>query len=199
MRLNKQVLLVPAMLLALAACGGDELSLTEYMEQIDAAATTAGERGEELVAEAAGMTDLTPAQLEAFLEKGLGELRIPLQETVDELVPPDQLAGFHERMWGWHAELINVENALASLAGETDDTVAGWTALSDSPEMEAYRSTLAEGKSLCTGFQVELDAITELGGFADAPWMPGELRGVAETALGCEWFPDRPGDIYRYP
>ena len=55
------------------------------------------------------------------------------------------------------------------------------------------------GNGLCTGFQAELDAISDIGGFADAPWMPGELRGVVETALGCQWFPDRPEDVYRYP
>jgi hypothetical protein len=202
MRVGKQPFW-PTVLLAcsvvLAACGGDELSLTDYLERIDAAATTAGERGEELVAEAAAMSDMTPEQLQAFLDKGLGELRIPLQATVDELSPPAQLADFHDRMWGWHAELISVESTLASRVGETSDTVAGWTTLSDSREMEAYRATIAEGKRLCTGFQAELDTITELGGFSDAPWMPGELRGVVETALGCQWFPDRPEDIYRFP
>ena len=201
--MSKQALIIPSMLLAfavgLAACGGGELSLTEYMEQVDAAATTAGERGEELVADAAEMGDVAPSQLQAFLERSLGELRVPLQETVDELTPPDQLADLHERLWGWHAELIAVETTLASRVGGTEDTEAGWTALSDSPEMLAYRTTIAKGKQLCNGFQAELDAISDLGGFADAPWMPGELRGVVETALGCQWFPDHPEDIYRYP
>jgi hypothetical protein len=201
MQLKVRVLI--SMLLALsvvlAACGSEELSLAEYMERIDAAATEAGEQGEKLVTAASELGDVTPPQLKAFLETGLAELRIPLQETVDELTPPDQLADLHESMWGWHADLIAVETTLASRVGETEDTAAGWTALSDSPQMEEYRAAIAEGKRLCSGFQSELDAITEVGGFSDAPWMPGELRGVVETALGCQWFPDRPEDIYRYP
>ncbi|NNJ47913.1 MAG: hypothetical protein HKP18_08790 [Acidimicrobiia bacterium] len=204
MRLTTQTLFCSALLLALSsglvACGSDDqLSLNEYMDRIDSAATVAGERGEELVADAVGSGDVTPVQLQSFLARSLDDLRIPLQETVDELTPPDQLADLHERLWGWHADLIAVETTLASRVGDTEDTDAGWTALSDSPEMEAYRATLAEGKELCDGFQAELDAITAVGGFADVPWMPGELGGVVETALGCQWFPDRPADIYRYP
>jgi hypothetical protein len=198
MRLSKQVLFVPAMLLALTACGSNELSLAEYMEGIDAAATVAGQGGDELFAEAAGMVDVTPAELQAFLERGR-EVRVPLQEAVDELSPPEELADLHDLMWDWHAEFITVEQAVAARVGETEDTAAGWEALSDSPELEAYRAALAEGRRLCTGFQAELDAISDIGGFSDAPWMPGELRGVVETALGCQFFPDRPEDVYRYP
>lgn len=198
MRFNTQVLLVSAMLLALTACGSNELSLAEYMERIDAAATLADEGGEELFAEAAAMVDVTPAQLQAFLERGQ-EIRIPLQEAVDELSPPAQLADLHDLLWDWHAEFISIEQAVAARIVETEDTATGWQALSNSSEMEAYRAALAEGKRVCTGFQAELDAISDIGGFADAPWMPGELRGVVETALGCQWFPDRPEDVYRYP
>ena len=189
-----------AFILSLSACGSDDqLSLNEYMERIDAAATEAGERGEELFADAAGLADVTPAQLQAFLQRSVGDVRVPLQETVDELAPPDQLADLHELLWGWHAELITAERDLAGRVGDTEDTIAGWTALSDSSEMEAYRATIAEGKRLCTGFQAELDAITNVGGFSDAPWMPSELRVGVETALGCQYFPDSPEDIYRYP
>lgn len=201
--MSKRVLKLPSMLLAfavgLAACGGGELSLTEYLERIDDAATLAGERGDALLADAAGTVDPTPQQLLSGLKRGLSEVRIPLQEAVDELSPPDQLADLHDLMWDWHRDFITVEQAVAARVGTTDDTAAGWEALSESPEMKAYRSSIAEGKRLCIGFQAELDAISDIGGFADAPWMPGELRGVIETALGCRFFPDRPEDIYRYP
>jgi hypothetical protein len=65
--------------------------------------------------------------------------------------------------------------------------------------MASYRAAVAEGKQVCDGFQAELDDIAALGVFSDSPWMPGELRGVVEAALGCQWFPEHPEDIYRYP
>ncbi len=124
MGLNKQVLILPALLLALSvaltACGDNELSLAEYTERIDSAATVAGEGGEELFAEAADMVDVTPAQLQAFLERSLGKVRIPLQKAVDELSPPDQLADLHNLMWDWHAGFITAEQAVASRVAEIE-------------------------------------------------------------------------------
>ena len=185
--------------LLMGACGGDDITLTEYVEQVNVAAEAAGQKGAQLLADAAQTTDPTPAQLQAGLERGLREIRLPLQDAVDDISPPDQLTDLHDVMWDWHAAFITIEQALAARVGTAEDTEAGWESLSDSPEMAAYRAAVAEGKQLCDGFQSELDDIAELGVFADTPWMPGELQNVVEAALGCQWFPDRPEDIYRYP
>ncbi len=48
----------------------------------------------------------------------------------------------------------------------------GWTALSQSSEMAAYRPALSEGKQICDGFQARLDATAAAGAFADTPWIP---------------------------
>ena len=185
--------------LLMGACGGDDITLTEYVEQVNVAAEAASQKGAELLADAARMTDPTPAQLQAGLERALREIRIPLQDAIDDIAPPDQLADLHDLMWDWHASFISIEQALAARFGTADDTQAGWEALSDSPEMAAYRVALAEGKQVCDGFQSELDDIAALGVFADTPWMPGELQNVVDAALGCQSFPDRPEDVYRYP
>ena len=65
--------------------------------------------------------------------------------------------------------------------------------------MAAYRAAIAEGKQVCTGFQADLDATAERGVFTDTPWVPGELKEVVEAVLGCQWFPEHPEDVYRYP
>jgi hypothetical protein len=183
----------------LGACGGSEMSMTEYGERIDVIATEASQRAETFFADSAGLTDVTPQQLQAGFELGLPEIRIPLQEAVDEIDPPAQIADLHNLMWGWHADFITVETALATRVGETEDSVEGWTALSESPEMAAYRSSIAEGKRLCDSFQARLDATAAAGGFADTPWIPSEMKVVVEAALGCQWFPDDPAIIYQYP
>lgn len=185
---------------AIAACGGDELSLTKYVEEINDAAAEAGERAEQLTAEGAlGGGGVTPREVEAGIGRGLEELRIPLQEAVDAIEPPGQVAEMHALLWGWHAELIRVETALAERVGAAPHTEAGWTELSDSPEMIAYRASVAEGKQLCLDFQTRLDETEERRAFEDVPWMPSELSEVVSAALGCEWFPDDPQSIYRYP
>lgn len=193
---------VPALLgiaLLLGGCGGGEMSMTEYGERIDAAATEASQRAEELFADAVWTADATPRQLQGLLERGLLEIRIPLQESVDGIDPPAQIADLHDLMWDWHSDFISVEQALVARVGAAEDSVEGWTALSESPEVAAYRSAIAEGKQICDGFQARLDATAERGAFADTPWVPSEMKEVVEAALGCQWFPEDPENVYRYP
>lgn len=185
--------------IALSACGNDELSMREYLDRTHQAAGTASERGAELLAEAAAISDPTPAISQAGLERALGEIRIPLQEAVDALEPPESIADLHDTMWTWHAELITIEQTLADRFGKTPDTNEGWSELSESPEVAAYRASLAEGKQLCLDLQGALDERAERGLFADTPWAPDELGRAVHAALGCEFFPENPEDVYRYP
>lgn len=198
--LNNRLLLATLFLaLLLLGCGGGALSLTEYVDRINAAAEPAGQRGAALLAEAEEVTDFTPQVLQAGLERGLREIRIPLQEAVSDIEPPGQVAELHDLMWGWHAEFISVETALAARAGEAPDTAEGWESLSESSEMRAYREALTDGKQGCADFQSELDATEGRGAFAETPWLPSELKEIVTAALGCEWFPEHPEDVYRYP
>jgi len=185
--------------LLLSGCGGDDSSLTEYVEHVNAIAGRASEQGSALIAEGNQVTDFTPQHLQAGLERGLREIRVPLQTAADALEPPAQVADLHDLMWSWHARFIPIEEALAARAGAATDTAADWEALSDSPEMAAYRDAIAEGKRVCTDFQAQLDATAARGVFADVPWVPAELSEVVEAVLGCEWFPENPQDVYRYP
>jgi hypothetical protein len=199
MATNRLVPLALCVTLLLWGCGDGDMSLTEYVKRVNAMADQASQQGEELFAEAAQITDFTPQHLQAGLERGLREIRVPLQEAADAIEPPEQVASLHHLMWNWHAEFINIEEALAARAGTAEDTAADWEALSESPEMAAYRAAIAAGKQVCTDFQAELDATAERGVFADTPWVPGELKEVVEALLGCEWFPEHPEDVYRYP
>jgi hypothetical protein len=198
MIVRRTALMTLSLVLLLGACGG-EMSLTEYVERMNSVADEAGRKGEELFSEADLLIEFTPQILQGGLERGLREIRIPLQEGVDAIDPPEQVADLHNLMWGWHARFISIEEALAVRAGAAEHTDAGWEELSDSPEMAAYRSAIAEGKQVCIDFQDDLDATAERGVFSDNPWLPGELKEVVTAALGCEWFPEHPEDVYRYP
>jgi len=191
--------LVICLALFLTGCGGGEMSLTEYVDVINAAAAKASDRATQLTAQGVLAEDLTPPEVQAGLHRALEEIRIPLQGTVDDVEPPEEVAHLHSLLWSWHAEFIRTETALAAQFGVTPDTEEGWTTLSDSPEMAAYRASIAEGKQVCIDFQAQLDATAERGVFEDVPWLPSELSEVVTAALGCEAFPEDPSSIYRYP
>jgi hypothetical protein len=177
MSIKRLVPMALCVTLLLWGCGDGDMSLTEYVERVNAMADRASQQGEELFAETAQITDFTPQLLETGLERGLREIRVPLQEAADAIEPPEQVASLHHLMWNWHATFINIEEALAARAGTAEDTAADWEALSESPEMAAYRAAIAAGKQVCTDFQAELDATAERGVFADTPWVPGEEGG----------------------
>jgi len=198
-KVRRWIPVVLLLVLVMTGCSSNELSLTEYVDQVNEAAEQASQRGEALLADAAAVTDLSPQLISDGLRRGLAEVRVPLQEAADEIEPPTQVADLHHLMWDWHAEFMEVEEALADRAGTTPDTAEGWADLSDSPEMEAYRRALADGKQVCLDFQSQLDATAERGTFEDTPWIPSEMRQVVEAVLGCSWFPDDPDAVYRYP
>lgn len=185
--------------LILSGCGGNELTLTEYVDQINVAARAASARGADLIDRTQQIADFTPQDVTRIHERALREIRIPLQEAVEAVDPPGQVEDLHDLLWSWHARFIEVEEAMAAAAADIDDTEAGWTAFSNSLEVAAYRTALAEGKAVCNDFQSELDATAARGVFADTPWLPRELKETVTAALGCESFPDDPESVYLYP
>jgi hypothetical protein len=129
---QKRALVVGACIAAvLAGCGGGELSLTEYVEQVNAIVEVAVAKGDELTTDAAAVSDFTPQIMAAGLERALEELRIPLQEAADGIKPPAEVAELHDFLWGWHARFIAVEQELASRAVVAEDTDESWIALSE--------------------------------------------------------------------
>lgn len=186
------------MALVVVACSGRGISLTEYVDRLNAVGAEASARGEALADQAAQTIDFTPQDLQALL--GLaGEIRTDVQEAVEAIEPPEQIADLHDEIFGWHARFIAIESDLAERAGTAEDTDADWTALSESPEMTAYRTAIAEGEQICADFQSKLDATARRGAFPDVPWLPSEMTEVVEAVLGCEWFPDDPENVYRWP
>ena len=186
--------------LVAASCGGDELSLTEYVEQVNEATAAAIAADERLMSEDAIQSANSPQLIAAGLRRALDEIRLPLQRAVDDIDPPDQVSELHSLLWDWHAAFIPIEEALLDRFDETPNTEAGWTALSNSDEMAAYRGSLVDGRQACIDFQAELDATEARGVFADVAWLPGELKETVVAALGCEAFPEDPyRDVWVYP
>jgi hypothetical protein len=182
----------------LCGCSGGEMSLTEYVERINAVENQASQQGAVLIAEAELIDDFTPQDLQAGLDRAR-VIRIDVKEATDGIEPPEQIAELHYLIFDWHTRFIPIEEALAKRAGIAADTAADWEELSESPEMAAYRAAISEGKQVCSDFQAKLDATAERGVFADMPWIPSDMTEVVDAVLGCAWFPENPEDLYRYP
>jgi hypothetical protein len=184
------------------------MSLTEYVEEINAIFDRGIERYEALVTspeglvliagqgshlgfgdEGAQLTDFTPQDLHVALEQ-VAEIQAEAVAAAAGINPPEQIAELHEL---YFRELPIAE--LAVRAG----TAADWYELSESAEMVAYRAALAADNQVCAEFQATLDATADRGVFEDTPWIPGELKETVDYALGCDSLPANPEDAYRPP
>ncbi len=189
------------------ACGGGgEMSLTEYVESIDAIFARGIQQYQELVSSPQGLVlivgqgshlgfddqgaqlaDFTPQDLHVALEQVAG-IQAEALKAAAAIDPPDQIADLHAL---YFRELPIAE--LAVRAG----TTATWEELSESAEMTAYREALAADNRVCADIQAKLDATAARGVFTDTPWIPNDLKETVNYALGCDSLPEHPEDAYR--
>ncbi|MGI9609152.1 MAG: hypothetical protein ACR2NL_02555 [Acidimicrobiia bacterium] len=190
--------------LAISGCDGGEPTLTEYVDEVNVLVADARSQYEELVgndngailfAEDEQLSDYTPADLARLLVL-VGDLGAEVLDTAQALDPPELIADLHN-MW-FEVEDDSFTRAQAALAARAG-TAADWYELSDTPEMAAYRDAVARDKAACVEFQATLDATEERGAFADAPWVPAELKEVVNVLLGCDGYPEDPQNMFRPP
>lgn len=187
-----------------AACGGGEMSLTDYVVHVNTAVDKAAQqyfdlvaspRGEVLVTEAEQLANFTPQDLQVALEH-VREIEAEVEHAINDIEPPEEIADLHDLLFDFDDDFISSQEALAVRAG----TAESWEELSGSSEMAAYRDALAEDKQQCADSQAEMNAIAERREFlADTPWIPSELKDVVEAVLGCSGYPEHPEDVYRPP
>jgi hypothetical protein len=189
-----------------ASCADSDMTMTEYVEAIDAIFERGIESYEEIVVspegqvlivgqgehlgltgEGASLGDFTPHDLHVALED-VAAIQTEALEAATSIDPPDEIAELHA--------LFFRELPIAQLA-ERAASAADWNELSDSAEMAAYRDALEGDNEACFDFQATLDATAERGVFEDAPWIPSDLKEIVEYALGCSSLPQNPQDAYR--
>lgn len=201
MRISRLAPLALSVTLAASGCGGDELSLTEYVDQTQAMVARASEQADELyasphgavlAAEGAELESFAPQDLQPALEQ-IGVIEAEVLEAASQINPPEAVAEFHQLFFD--NTYTRAREALAARAA----TAADWVELSASPEMDAYRAAVARDKQLCVDVQADLDATADRAEFADTPWIPGELKEIVDAVMGCAAFPENPEDMFRPP
>ena len=174
----------------LSGCGGGGLSLTEYVDRLNAVNDDLNPQAEVLISDLERST--TPGEVSATMER-MAALRIESVQAAEAIDPPEQIADLHYLFLSWEKRLLPIEEALAARAG----TVVGWEELFESAELAAYRTALVEGKQGCIEFQARLDATASRGVFADTPWIRSALSEIVAVRLGCDLFPENPEDVFR--
>lgn len=174
----------------LSSCGGGSLSLTEYVDSLNAVNDRLNPQAEILISDLEQST--TPREVGVAMER-MAALRIESVQAAEALDPPEQIADLHHLFLGWEKRLLPIEVAFAARAG----SVAGWEELLESAEVAAYRTALVEGKQGCIEFQARLDATANRGVFEDTPWIPSALSEIVAARLGCDLFPENPDDVFR--
>ena len=176
--------------LLLSGCGGDTLSLTEYVDRLNRINDVVLPRAAVLISELE--RSATPEEVSATMT-AMAALRTESIEATESLEPPEQIADLHWLLLEWESQLVPIEEAFAARAG----AVSGWPELLESGEVAAYRAALVEGKQMCIEFQATLDATESRGVFADTPWLPAEFGEVVEARLGCDLFPEDPDGVFQ--
>lgn len=200
----RRILVSVCVAAVVASCGGDDASLTDYTEQVEVVVDRAAEQywalvaspeGAVLVAEPDELLNFTPQDLQRALQE-VRQIEAEVEESMASIDPPDSVAEIHHTFFDFDNSFISAQEALAVRAGMAAD----WYELSESPEMRAYRTALAQDKQQCAGFEDQLNAISESReSLADTPWIPSDLKAAFEAFLGCDGYPENPLDVHRPP
>ena len=167
---------------ALAACSGGNLTLSEYSSEVASVLETLDS---ELVAEAKNYFTEPPS-----IEGAQEYVRIRVDgyrdavAVIDTLDPPDQVADLHRTLHEILTKLLAAEENRAAFAGTVtaiDELDLVW----EGPEAEAVRAVEAEAIILCHAAQSQFDATEQREDLADVPWMPSDLKEVILVALDC--------------
>lgn len=174
-----------ALIVVLSACGGSSLSFSEYGDRIDEIRVTYEPQAEVAWVEYLQLANPTMGDLEALFDREAA-VRIEIEDAFSGLEPPEEIADLHVLLVEWITNLREADQALAARAG----TVTDWDEFSQSAEYRAYESTLVGGSGVCNDFQLQLDATAARGVFAETPWMPDDLKDIADAVIGCDTIPD---------
>lgn len=180
--------LTTCLVLTVVGCGGGELTLTEYAEQVEGLTTTMYATIDDLTAELEAKVQ-TPASLTAeYLDTAYGGMATAFRELrngLEAIDAPQDLAEMHDVSVEIMTRLTAASEAFArrARAVESEDQMRQ---LWDSPEARALEAAQFEIVEFCQSRQTELDATAEREGFAEVPWIPPEMQEVVRVAFGCD-------------
>ena len=173
---------VLAVLVVVAGCGGDRLTLTEFGEETERlVAVMAVEMGE-LDSEIESLAT-TVDGTKSYWDRRM-QIRTGFLGDLRALKPPDEAAELQLIVIDVFDALVGAEQALAdSVVGSgTVSTPSQWWSI---PEAEAARAADAEMLGICEVVQSAFDETQSRDKLAETPWMPSNVREVVRVAFHC--------------
>ena len=105
-------------------------------------------------------------------------------EGIEALDPPEEVVDLHETFLEIMGKILVAEEARAEVA-ETINSVDELNIVWEGPAGQAVNAAEREAIVLCYAAQSRFDETQDRAAFADAPWMPSELKEVVRVALNC--------------
>lgn len=185
----RHITLATWLALIVASCGGDDLTVTEYAQQVEGLTTTMYERLDELTIEDSRVPTMEEIQA---LYHGMATAYRGLLDGLEAIEPPSEAAELHATSLGFVQRLTDTQEAYARRA---DDMESGddFDMLLTSPEARAADAARVEMIAFCLATQARLDATADRQAFEDLPWIPSELQEVVQVVFGCETGPGTEG------
>lgn len=180
--MRKFAALVMVVTFAVGACGGDELTLTEYGEEVEGLIVAMNLRLDELDAIVSGPVSLE--DVHEYVTERM-ELRNGFVDALRELEPPDRIRDFHEQALDVITRLVEAEQLVADGALASDD-VAEASAMWETEAGRAARAVDVEAVEICKAAQETFDATEENAIAEGVPWIPNEMKEVVRVAFRCE-------------
>jgi hypothetical protein len=165
-----------------AACGGGDLSLSEYNAQGGAVSATMEARIATLDTEWDAQTS-TVEGAQTYWDRRL-KARVEALEGFRALDPPDVVANLHGTGLDLFIKLVAAEEDLAvrvasfesvTEPGQWWATAEGMAALDVQHDIDAF----------CQVFQSVYDATIERAVVSDLLWIPADMKEIIQIDLGC--------------
>ena len=130
-----------------SACGGGSLTLTEYVDRLNAVNDLVVPQAAALISDLEQAT--TPGEAGAVMEQ-MAALRVESLEATEALEPPQSIADLHQLFMGWEKRLVPIELSFASRA----EVVSGWEEFFESGAIAAQQVRARAGQVACEAIEL---------------------------------------------
>ena len=168
--------------LVVVACGGEDLTLSEYSTQGQAITMVMEERIQALDSDLDFQTANTD-DVDDYWDRRV-EARVDALEGLQDLNPPSTIAELHEQGMDLFSEIVEGEKAMAVRIASFDAVTepSQWWDTAEGKSVQAVNEQILV---LCNQFQAMYDATVARVVLSDTPWIPDRMKEVVQVDIGC--------------